>query len=768
MREGKCLKLRRPMKEPEREEGRKQKIDSVTEKKAIFKMRRKTEKSGFSGNDKLLKTGVAVEDGKLGETSKRKGVGLLVKLLAGNTISIAFMLGLGISLYAQASNIIINNYKNTVLETMESVSMYYELYFDTVSSKMQELGNDSNVVSYYTKENSEDTSTFYKDIKSELMSIKTNTDGIDALHIFGEGAAAKADSNGSNSKESGQTKTVYDSYKVKPHSTDGELPQSVYADFMESTEAEAWDNIRNKEGWFGYHAFLDEQLGKDANEYAISLVRPLSKGTGYIVADIKYSSIAAVLEQMDMGDGCKAVFVSADGREIFSTDADAVMGKVYEDISCFQDVVNAEENNGSYEIEFKGESHLFTYAKIGKTGAMVYLLIPEAFILEQVQQMKVVMILVVLAASIITFAIGLLLAVGINKNIRHIMKGLSKASKGDMTVSFKTNRKDEFAMLTTGLNEMVNSIRELIQKVSDVGVQVNSTSKEVYQSAEEFLMATKDMSSAVMEIGKANEMQAEDTANCALLMQNLSEQIEKVSEQSKEMDIATQKTQGIVKEGTSVLGELNEKSKETMDITQTVISGIEELSKKADSIQNIVSTIDEIAEQTNLLSLNASIEAARAGQAGRGFAVVAGEISKLADQSMKAVVSIQKIIADIQNRMGEISILAERADKIVQSQETVVNHTIDAFENINIQVGFLTQKFDVIMNGMEMIDTARKDTLGVIQNISAVSEETMATSQVMEDNISRQNDSAKVLTGKAEGLAEEAQMLQTTIQTFTI
>lgn len=699
---------------------------------------------------------------------KRKGIGLLTKMLAGYAVSIIFMLILGVSLYSQASNIVINNYKNTVLETLQSVSMYYGLFFDTISSKMQELGNDANVVSYYTKENSDETAGFYKEIKSELMSIKTNTDGIDALHLFGEGAAAKADTQGSNSSESGKTKTVYDSYTVKPHSTDGELSQNVYSKFMETQEAEDWKNIRNKEGWFGYHAFLDEQLGKESGEYGISLVRPLSKGTGYIVADIKMSSITSVLEQLDMGEDCKAVFVSADGREILSTESAGEDTKIYENISCFEEAVESKEEVGSYEISFDGEIHLFTYAKIGKTGAMVYLLIPEAFILSQVQQMKVVMIIVVVAASIVTFLLGLLLAVGINKNIRHIMQVLSKASKGDMTVVFKTKRRDEFALLTTGLNEMIGSIRQLIQKVSDVGVSVNSTSKEVYMNAEEFMAATKDMSEAITEIGKANEVQAEDTANCSLLMQNLSEQIEKVSVQSKEMDEATQKTQAIVKEGTAVLVELNEKSKETMDITQVVISGIEELGKKADSIQNIVATIDEIAEQTNLLSLNASIEAARAGQAGRGFSVVAGEISKLADQSMMAVESIRKIIADIQGRMQEIASMADRADKIVQSQEDVVNHTIDAFESINAQVGSLTQKFDVIMNGMEMIDTARKDTLGVIQNISAVSEETMATSQVMEGNIVKQNDSVKLLTGKAEGLAEEAQILENTIQSFTI
>ncbi len=697
-------------------------------------------------------------------TSKKR-VGLLAKLLGGYAVSIVFMLILGITLYSQASTIIINNYKNTVLETIDSVSMYYELFLDTISLKMQELGNDSNVVSYYTKADSKETSTFYKDIKSHLMSIKTNTDGIDALYIFGEGTAAKADKNGSDSEV---TKTVYDAYSVKPHSTEGELPQSIYTDFMATEEGETWAQIRNKEGWFGYHTYLDEQSSQAVDDYAISLVRQLSKGKGYIVADIKTESIIDALGQLDLGEQCQAVFVSADGREIYQRNENGGQTSISSEISCFQEIIDLEEKSGSREIEFKGEKYLFTYAKIGETGAIVYLLIPESFILTQVQAMKGMTVVIVLAASAVTLLIGLLLALGINKNIHHIMRGLSKASKGDMTVSFSTRRKDEFAMLTNGLNEMVGSIRQLIEKVADVGMDVNRTSKEVYESAEEFLTVTKDMAGAIMEIGKANEMQAEDTANCALLMQNLSEQIEKVSLHSKEMNAATQATQEVVKGGTNILKELNEKSIETSNITQIVITGIEELSKKAGNIQNIVATIDEIAEQTNLLSLNASIEAARAGQAGRGFSVVAGEISKLADQSMKAVESIRKIIADIQGRMVEISGMAEQAEKIVQSQETVVNHTMEAFDTINMQVVSLAEKFDLIMEGMECIDGARQNTLEVIQNISAVSEETMATSQVMEGNVSSQNDSAKLLTGKAEGLSEEAQILQNTIQTFKI
>lgn len=703
--------------------------------------------------------------------AKSKRSSLLHKLLAGFSVSIILMIILGVISYTEASKIITANYKNANVETIKSVSMYFDLMMDTVSAKMQELANDGQMVAYYTKGKEMDSKEFgalYKDIKSSLLSAKTSTDGIGAIYVIGQGKSAKSDKNSSNSAVSGKTNTTYDLYSVTPHATTGELPKKVYKEFLETEEAVKWQDTSHKENWYGYHTFLDEQSGMVADTYAITLVRGLSKGDGYIIADLKKESVITVLDGIATEEGCEVVFVTVDGREIKGSGSHYSDTAICAQLPCYSEAVASKDESGFYETTFGGERYLFTYSKIGETGAMVYTLLPEAAISRQVSGIGTITAIIVVLACIIALGTGLVLALGINKNITAFIKNLGKASKGDMTVHFTTKRKDEFGLLALSMNEMLGSIRELISKVTDVGTQVRGTADNVSGNAELLLGVSGDISTAIGEISRGNSQQAVDTNHCAELMGMLSEQIEKVSMQSERMSTTAMNTRETVDKGMQIMDDLTVKAQETTEITKVVITGIEELYEKSATIHGIIGAIEEIAEQTNLLSLNASIEAARAGEAGKGFAVVADEIRKLADQSMRAVDEIRVIIQDIQNQTESTTKSAKDAEQIVRFQGEALLNTVEAFKNINSQVLSLTENLDEIADNMHAMEQAKIDAVDVIQNISAVSEETAATSQQMEATIESQNNSVKELASKAETLAEDAKVLEETIGFFTV
>lgn len=213
---------------------------------------------------------------------------------------------------------------------------------------------------------------------------------------------------------------------------------------------------------------------------------------------------------------------------------------------------------------------------------------------------------------------------------------------------------------------------------------------------------------------------------------------------------------------------LNSNAKDTVNITNAVITGIETLEQSSKSISKIIGVINEIADQTTLLSLNASIEAARAGEAGRGFAVVADEIRKLADQSVDSVNQIRSIVDDITARTKDTVTTAKQAEQVVAVQEESLKNTMIVFNDIQSQVGELITNLGHITTGVEDIAQTKVMTIESIENISAVSQETAAAAEEVTDTADRQMQSVEDLNRAAQSLNENAAALSEAINLFKI
>ena len=132
--------------------------------------------------------------------------------------------------------------------------------------------------------------------------------------------------------------------------------------------------------------------------------------------------------------------------------------------------------------------------------------------------------------------------------------------------------------------------------------------------------------------------------------------------------------------------ELNNATKSNIDITNKTIKDIEDLESESKAITEIIGVINDIAAQTNLLSLNASIEAARAGDAGRGFSVVAEEIRKLSEKSVSAAGEIEQIIRNITKKTQATAITVRQIEGISKTQEKRLLEVVNLFNNINAHV----------------------------------------------------------------------------------
>lgn len=232
-------------------------------------------------------------------------------------------------------------------------------------------------------------------------------------------------------------------------------------------------------------------------------------------------------------------------------------------------------------------------------------------------------------------------------------------------------------------------------------------------------------------------------------MDALSDKINIVSDNSDKIAKIADVTTGIVASGMASISELKVNAGSTVEITHQVIEEIAQLKESSKAIAKIVDAINEIAEQTNLLSLNARLKQQEPGEAGRGFAVVASEIRKLAEQSVNSANEIQKIIGTINDKTNDTVRIAKKAEDVVEVQGESLENAEKVFAQIQSRFEELLSNLNEITGGIDTIAEAKSVTIDSIQSISAVSEETAASSEEVTETANRQLGSVEGLNTAA-------------------
>lgn len=674
--------------------------------------------------------------------NKSRSLKIRTKILLGFAIPIILMALFGIVSYKKSSNAFIENYEKSSTDTLNAIRDYLALGMTSVSEKSAELINSSSVSDYYNSRSDlslSEKNKRYNAVREDMLLARSASTYISAVHVFGE--------NGNG------------------YSTVTNPPQDIYKTFINNDEGEEISKSTARYQWVGKHMVLDEELQNKHTPYAISIIRKMAGNDGYIILDISADFISRSLESIDLGSGSIVGFISGDFKETLVGSEEE---NVFSPLSYYQETIIREEDSGySYEI-YKGNEHLFLYSKIGDTNSYVSALIPKSTILKQASEIRNLSVIFTVIACIISIIIGTIIAGGVGNAITSVVNSITKVANGDLTVSFASKRKDEFKYLADNMEHMMERIRTLIGEVAEIGLEFARSSEMVSQTSADILESTKDTSRAIGEIEEGAVQQAEDTERCLYGMSDLSDKINQVFKNTGEIEHIADITKHTVQEGILIVDDLNDKSGATNDITQSVIEEINELNTQSHNIGDFVNTINEIAEQTNLLSLNASIEAARAGDAGRGFAVVAQEIRKLADQTLKAAGQIQSIVSVIQSKTQATVITAKEAEEIVGLQLVSLNKTTELFNNINNQVVNLIENVNDITVDIKGIEEAKEESIGAMSDVSAVSQETATATEEVTATANNQIDAVEQLSKSAINLAKEAKRLEKAIQRFRI
>lgn len=558
--------------------------------------------------------------------------------------------------------------------------------------------------------------------------------------------------------------------------------EEIYSAFLDTDLGQKVSMDATSYYWVGSGSMpdLDKLLLVDPSSYILRVAHDVSSTTDAVmIVDIKKDAILDILTNFNLGEGSYVGIITPDNQEMVVEGKDItkeegkaksqntiVKETIYKDQDFYKDALKSEKNSGKDYVRYNGKMYLFTYEKIGRSGIMLCSMVPQSVIVAQANSIRVLTFVMVVISCIIAMIVGTLISKGFSKSINLSIKELAKVSKGDLTVEFRTNRRDEFALLYGSCNDMLSNIRSLIMEVESVYDALSVSLNKVNTSSTTFSETTKDIQSSVHEIEIGVGEQTESATDCLNEMDSLFTKINVVNDNTNEIGSIAASTQVAINSGLTSMDNLNAKTKSTTDITDNVIQTIKELSVHSKNIAQIVNSINDIAEETNLLSLNASIEAARAGAAGKGFSVVATQIRKLADQCLASAGKISNIVTEITEATKEAVNTAQTAEEIVDEQVEAVAATAHSFQTLKQRIEKLSEYLESIQSSSKDMEASGSSTLNSMENISAILEETLASVTSVANVTDKQSEALTSLDDASSQLMIRAERLGDAISKF--
>ncbi len=361
-------------------------------------------------------------------------------------------------------------------------------------------------------------------------------------------------------------------------------------------------------------------------------------------------------------------------------------------------------------------------------------------------------------AILLTVAI-LVISISIMRGIRrsiHEAKGLAASiATGELTERLQSHGRDELGQLMESLNQMADNLSQLIGRIRSNSEKITSSSQNLAATSEEFSSTSEEQAAAVEEVSATAE---ELSATAGKVSEATQQAVESVRKIRNHVDHLVESNL-LVMQSLSELSNSSRMAADKATYNQKQISeataAMEQIEQATRKIGDFVQIITEISERTNLLSLNAAIEAARAGDAGRGFAVVAGEITRLADQTQD---SAREVEQSIEATLGSI----QNGVRTVHSVSENMNIILNEVQNIDSQVksieGSASQHSDNVSGITESAQKVEK-VIGEIH--TGADEQKRATDEVertMED-INRSSQSVSEGAGNLANLAGDLSSL---------
>lgn len=319
----------------------------------------------------------------------------------------------------------------------------------------------------------------------------------------------------------------------------------------------------------------------------------------------------------------------------------------------------------------------------------------------------------------------------LKEKVEMLLATMTRVRDGDLTAGIAFQGDDGIGQLAGALQETIAKLGSLLSRVQEAGILVTSSTTEIAATARQQEATMTEQAASSNEIAASTK---EISATARELVKTMDEAIH-----------IAEATAHQAAEGHGGLARMEKTMGHLVEASASIVSKLAVMNEKAGNINSVVATITKVADQTNLLSLNAAIEAEKAGEYGRGFSVVATEIRRLADQTAVATWDIEQMLKEMQSAVSASVMSMDKFSEEIRRNVTEVSQIAEHLGGVIEQVQTLAPRFETIHQGMQAQSGGAEQIMQTMMQFNESMQQTAESLHNTRQSIDLLNDAAQNL-----------------------